>query len=136
MNFWTQSNKLKNNVSRSNRFELQKMLLSKIWFLFQKQIKIKTIKKIIHRNRLYQNCFYIDLKMSFLILSLFIFWRKCKSIFVYKLFVRCVDLFLSLQFKIFILVIWINFEKFVVINYLVILKKTICLINCRRRRNN
>ena len=74
--------------------------------------------------------------MSLLILSFFIFRRKCKSIFVCKLFVQCDDLLLSLQFKVFFLVIWMSFEKFVVINYLVVLKKMLRLINRRCRRNS
>ena len=74
--------------------------------------------------------------MFFLILSFFIFWRKCRSIFVCKLFVRCVDLRLSLRFRIFFLVIWMSFEKLVVINYFVVSKKMFRLINCRRRWNN
>ena len=74
--------------------------------------------------------------MSFLISSLFISRRKCKLIFICKLFVRCVDLLLSLQFRIFFLVIWMNFEKLVVINYFVVSKEMIRLINRRRRRNS
>ena len=127
---------MKNDVLRSNRFELQKALLLKVQFLFRKQAKIKTIRKIIHRSRLYQDHFYIDQRISLLISSLFISRRKCKSIFVCKLFARCVDLFLSLQFKVFFLMIWVCCEKFVVINYFVMLKRMICLINrCRCQKN-
>ena len=74
--------------------------------------------------------------MFFLILSLFIFRRKCRLIFVCKLFVRCADLFLLLQFKILFFMIWMSFEKFVVINYFVVSKTMFRLINRRRRRNN
>ena len=107
-----------------------------VQFLFQKQIKKRKIKKVIHCSRLYQDYSYIDRKIFFLISSLFISRRKCKLIFVCKLFVRCVNLFLSLQFKIFLFVIWMNFEKFVVINYLVMSKEMFYLINRRRRRNS
>ena len=115
---------------------MQKALLLKVQFLLRKQTKTRTIKRIIHRSRLYQDHSYIDRKMSFLISSLFIFRRKCKSIFVCKFFARCVDLSLSLQFKIFLFVIWMCFEKLVVINYFVVSKEMICLINRRRRRNS
>ena len=74
--------------------------------------------------------------MSLLISSLFIFQKKCKSIFVCKLFVRCANLLLLLQFKVFLFMIWVNFEKLVVINYFVVSKKMFCLINRCRRRNN
>ena len=107
-----------------------------IQFLFWKQAKKKTIKKIIHRSRLYQNHLYIDRRILFLISSFFIFRKKYKLILVCKLFVRCADLFLSLQFKVFLFVIWINFEKFIVINYFVMLKEMFRLINRRRRRNS
>ena len=127
---------MKNDVSKSNCFKLQKVLLLKVQFLFRKQAKTKTIRKITHRNCLYQDHFYINQKILFLISSLFIFRRKCKLIFVCKLFARCADLFLSLQFKIFLFMIWVCFEKLVVINYFVVSKKMICLINRRRRRNS
>ena len=74
--------------------------------------------------------------MFFLISSFFILQRKCKLIFVYKLFVRCVDLLLSLWFKIFFFMIWMNFEKFVVINYFVVSKEMLYLINYCCRQNN
>ena len=74
--------------------------------------------------------------MFFLISSLFIFRRKCRSIFICKLFVRCADLLLSLRFRIFLLVIWMNFEKLVVISYFVVSKKMFRLINRRRRWNS
>ena len=127
---------MKDDVSKSSRFKLQKVLLLTIQFLFRKQAKKKTIKKIIHRSRLYQNYFYIDRRMSLLISLFFILWKKCKSILVCKLFVQCVDLFLSLQFKVLFLVIWINFEKLIVINYFVMSKRMFRLINRRRRWNS
>ena len=115
---------------------MQKTLLLIVQFFLRKQTKKRKIKRIIHCSRLYQDHFYINRKMFFLISLFFIFQRKCRSIFVYKLFVRCVDLFLLLQFKVHFLVIWVSFEKLVVINYFVVSKKMFCLINCRRRRNN
>ena len=107
-----------------------------VQFLLWKQAKKRAIKKIIHRSRLYQDHHYTHLRMSFLNLSLFISRKKCKSILVYKLFVRCADLLLSLQFRIFLLVIWESFEKLVVISYLVVLKEIFRLIDHRRRRNS
>ena len=107
-----------------------------IQFLLQKQAKKRTIKRIIHRSRLYQDHSYINRKMLFLNSSFFIFRKKCKSIFVCKLFVQCAYLLLSLQFKVFLFVIWMSFEKLVVINYFVVLKEMFRLINRRRRRNN
>ena len=115
---------------------MQKALLLTIQFLFQKQAKKRIIKRITHRNRLYQDHSYINRRMSLLILSFFIFRRKCKSIFVCKLFVRCADLLLSLSLRIFFLVIWMSFKKFVIINYFVVSKEIFRLINCRRRQNS
>ena len=74
--------------------------------------------------------------MFFLISSLFISRKKCRLIFVCKLFVRCVDLLLSLRLRIFLFVTWVNFEKLVVISYFVVSKEMLRLINRRRRRNN
>ena len=107
-----------------------------VQFFLWKQAKKRAIRKIIHRNRLYQDHLYISRKMSLLISSSFIFRKKCKLIFICKLFVRCVDLLLSLQFKVFFLVIWVSFEKLVVINYFVMSKEMFCLIDRRRRRNS
>ena len=115
---------------------MQKTLLLIVQFLLRKQTKKKRIKKIIHCSCLYQDHSYINRRMSLLISSFFIFRRKCKSIFVCKLFVQCDNLLLSLQFRIFFLVIWMSFEKFVIINYFVVSKEMLRLINRRRRRNN
>ena len=115
---------------------MQKTLLLIVQFLLRRQTKKRRIKKIIHRSRLYQDHFYINRKMSLLISSLFIFRRKCRLILVCKFFVRCADLLLSLRFRIFFLVIWMSFEKFVVISYLAVSKEMFRLINRRRRRNS
>ena len=127
---------MKNDVSKSSRFELQKALLLIIQFLFRRQTKKRRIKRITHRSRLYQDHSYIDRKMFFLISSFFISRRKCRLILVCKLFVRCVDLLLSLRLRVFFLVIWVSFEKLVVINYLVVSKEMFRLIDRHRRRNN